>query len=73
MSRTTFATYFKKVAGVGPFTYLTEWRMRRAEYALREDKISVSELAQSLGYTSESAFSHAFKRVTGWHRGTIGP
>jgi AraC-like DNA-binding protein len=29
------------------------------------DKISVSELAQSLGYTSESAFSHAFKRVTG--------
>jgi AraC-like DNA-binding protein len=65
MSRTTFAMYFKKVAGVGPLAYLTEWRMRLAEHALREDKISVSELAQSLGYTSESAFSHAFKRVTG--------
>ncbi|HEY4046421.1 MAG TPA: AraC family transcriptional regulator [Acidobacteriaceae bacterium] len=65
MSRTTFAMYFKKVAGVGPLTYLTEWRMRLAEHALREDKISVSELAQSLGYTSESAFSHAFKRMTG--------
>jgi AraC-like DNA-binding protein len=65
MSRTTFAVYFKKVAGVGPLTYLTEWRMRLAEHALREDKIPVSELAQSLGYTSESAFSHAFKRVTG--------
>jgi AraC-like DNA-binding protein len=39
--------------------------MRLAEDALREDKTSVSELAQSLGYTSESAFSHAFKRMTG--------
>jgi AraC-like DNA-binding protein len=65
MSRTAFAMYFKKVAGVGPLTYLAEWRMRLAEHALREDKISVSELAQSLGYTSESAFSHAFRRVTG--------
>jgi AraC-like DNA-binding protein len=65
MSRTTFAMYFKKVAGVGPLTYLTEWRMRLAEHDLREDKVSVSELAQSLGYTSDSAFSHAFKRVTG--------
>src|ERR1700691_4320874 len=55
----------KKVAGVGPLRYLTGWRMRLAEHALREDKISVSELARSLGYTSDSAFSHAFKRVTG--------
>jgi AraC-like DNA-binding protein len=65
MSRTTFASYFKKVVGVGPLTYLTEWRMRLAERALREDKISVSALALSLGYTSESAFSHAFKRTAG--------
>jgi len=46
-------------------TYLTEWRMRLAERALREDATPVSELARSLGYTSESAFSNAFKRVTG--------
>jgi AraC-like DNA-binding protein len=65
MSRTTFAMYFKKVAGVGPLTYLTEWRMRLAEHALRKDRISVSELAQSLGYTSDSVFSRAFRRVTG--------
>jgi AraC-like DNA-binding protein len=72
MSRTTFAMYFRKVAGVGPLTYLTEWRMRLAEHALREDRISVSELAQSLGYTSESAFSHAFSESRGWLPGTIG-
>lgn len=65
MSRTTFADRFKAVAGVAPLTYLTEWRMRLAERALREDSTPVSVIAPSLGYTSESAFSNAFKRVTG--------
>jgi AraC-like DNA-binding protein len=65
MSRTTFAHHFKTAAGVPPLTYLTEWRMRLAERALREENTPVSILAGQLGYTSESAFSNAFKRVTG--------
>ncbi|WP_224367443.1 AraC family transcriptional regulator [Hyalangium versicolor] len=65
MSRSTFAHYFKTVAGIAPLTYLTEWRMRLAERELREESTPVSTIAQSLGYTSESAFSNAFKRVTG--------
>ncbi|KQV63793.1 AraC family transcriptional regulator [Rhizobium sp. Root1220] len=65
MSRTTFAVYFKSVAGVAPLAYLTEWRMRLAEKLLREENLPVSTLARSLGYTSESAFSNAFKRITG--------
>jgi AraC-like DNA-binding protein len=65
MSRTTFALYFKTVAGVAPMTYLTEWRMHLAERALREETTPVSVLARTLGYGSESAFSNAFKRVTG--------
>ncbi len=65
MSRTTFALRFKSAAGVPPLTYLLNWRMRIAEHALREGKTTVSALSQSLGYTSESAFSNAFKRVVG--------
>ncbi len=66
MSRTTFAVHFRAVAGVAPLTYLTEWRMRLAERALREDDTTtVAAIAGSLGYSSESAFSNAFKRVTG--------
>lgn len=65
MSRTTFALHFRTVSGVAPLTYLTQWRMRLAERALREGDISIATLAQSLGYTSESAFSNAFKRCTG--------
>lgn len=65
MSRTSFAVHFKAVAGVAPLSYLTQWRMRLAERALREDNTPVSVLADRFGYASESAFSHAFKRVTG--------
>jgi AraC-like DNA-binding protein len=65
MSRTRFAVHFKSVAGVAPLTYLTEWRMRLAQRALREEDTSIIELAATLGYASESAFSNAFKRVTG--------
>jgi AraC-like DNA-binding protein len=65
MSRSTFAAHFKTVAGVAPLTYLAEWRMRLAERALRDESTTVATIAQSLGYASESAFSNAFKRVTG--------
>ena len=65
MSRATFAFHFKAAAGIGPLGYLAEWRMRLVERALRQNGASIAKLAQSLGYASESAFSHAFKRVTG--------
>jgi AraC-like DNA-binding protein len=65
MSRTSFAERFRSVAGVPPLTYLTNWRMRLAERALREEDTPLSTLAHSLGYTSDSAFSNAFKRVNG--------
>jgi AraC-like DNA-binding protein len=64
-SRATFALHFKAAAGVGPLGYLTEWRMRLAERALRRNGASIAKLAESLGYAGESAFRHAFKRVTG--------
>jgi AraC-like DNA-binding protein len=65
MSRTTFAAYFKAVSGLAPLTYLTEWRMRLAARALRDDDTPINVIAGQLGYASESAFSNAFKRVTG--------
>ncbi len=65
MSRTSFAQHFKDAAGVAPLSYLRHWRMLLAEQRLRDGKTSVSIVARSLGYESESAFSHVFKRVTG--------
>ncbi|MDF2824996.1 MAG: AraC family transcriptional regulator, partial [Mycobacterium sp.] len=65
MSRSSFADRFTKIAGVPPVTYLFRWRMRQAERALADGSASITELATSLGYRSESAFSVAFKRWSG--------
>jgi AraC-like DNA-binding protein len=65
MSRTSFAERFRDVAGVPPLTYLNRWRMLLAQRALRDGDTRVGPLAIELGYTSESAFSNAFKREVG--------
>jgi len=65
MSRTSFAVRFRAAAGVPPLTYLNSWRMLLARRALRDDDIRIGALAAQLGYTSESAFSTAFKREVG--------
>lgn len=62
MSRTSLAVRFRKMIGVPPLTYLTQWRMYLARRELRAGA-SISEAAALAGYTSDSAFSSAFKRV----------
>ena len=64
MSRTSFAVRFRNVMGMPPLTYLTNWRMHIAERDLCAGA-SVAQVAEMAGYTSESAFSHAFKRTMG--------
>ncbi|HTJ58941.1 MAG TPA: AraC family transcriptional regulator [Devosiaceae bacterium] len=64
MSRSSFAARFKTTVGLAPMDYLLRWRIRLASKWLRASKESVSSIALSLGYESESGFSTAFKRVT---------
>ncbi len=65
LSRTTFATRFRRVTGQTPMEYLTEWRMLLAADRLRRTQVSVARAAVDVGYSSESAFGAAFKRVMG--------
>lgn len=65
MSRTSFAVRFRAIVGVPPLSYVMSWRMRLAEKELSETDLSVADIASSIGYGSESAFSNAFSRVTG--------
>lgn len=65
MSRSAFAQRFRDLVGVAPLDYVTRWRMHRAREALRRKEATVAGLAASLGYSSESAFGNAFKRVFG--------
>lgn len=65
MSRTSFAVRFREVAGMPPLTYLIHWRMLLAKQELRSADSRMRQLASSLGYSSESSFSSAFKRKVG--------
>ncbi len=65
MSRSIFAQKFKATVGTSPMEYLTRWRMMVAGDRLRNSDDSISMIALSLGYESESAFGTAFKRVMG--------
>lgn len=65
MSRSVFALRFKETVGMTPMEYLTRWRMLLAGERLKNSDDSISEIASSLGYESESAFGKAFKRVMG--------
>jgi AraC-like DNA-binding protein len=65
MSRSIFALKFKETVGETPMEYLTRWRMLLADDRLKTLDESISDIALSLGYESESAFGKAFKRVMG--------
>ena len=63
MSRAAFALNFKKQLGIAPLEYLTQWRMQVACNLLKSADKRIAEVAGSVGYGSESAFSLAFKKV----------
>ncbi len=65
LSRSGFASRFKTLVGAAPLEYLLRWRMQRAGQVLRDTKRTLAAVAGEFGYSSESAFSHAFKRVQG--------
>ncbi|MEM9910385.1 MAG: AraC family transcriptional regulator [Pseudomonadota bacterium] len=65
MSRTSFAIRFRRIAGQTPMAYLTTWRMLLAADRLQRTDDSIARIAAQVGYSSESAFAHAFRRELG--------
>jgi len=71
ISRSALAVRFTELVGKPPMRYVTRWRMHLALSALRDERVTVAELANRLGYRSEAAFSRAFKRVVGVPPGAV--
>ena len=62
MSRTLFANKFKEIVGETPLHYITNWRILKAKQFLKESSVSISEVAEKVGYSSEAAFNRVFKK-----------
>lgn len=65
MSRTSFAVQFQKTMRMTPMEYATRWRMELAKKVLQEPDTSLTEAAESAGYSSDSSFTRVFKKETG--------
>ena len=64
LSDASLKRLFEKYAGIGVHKYLTKLKIKAA-MELLEEKESVANVAEKLGFTSQSYFSKAFKRETG--------
>lgn len=65
MSRSPFAARFTALVGQSPMSYLKHWRLQLATQLLQDRTLSLSDIAERVGYESTAAFSRIFKREFG--------
>ena len=65
ISTVYFRKLFSSVVGVSPIVYARKLRIEKAKEMLRSDYGTLSDVAQSLGYSSLYDFSRDFKKHTG--------
>jgi AraC-like DNA-binding protein len=68
MSRTAFCKHFREASGHPPMQFVTLIRMRLAADLLQKG-LPISRAGEQVGYQSESAFAHTFKRTMGTQPG----
>lgn len=64
ISRSVLAERFTSLVGMPPMHYLASWRMQIAAGMLSAG-VNIASVAAQTGYSSEEAFSRAFKKLVG--------
>ena len=75
LSRFHFCRSFKESTGLSPHAWLRQHRLEQAMNMLRDTDDSVVSIAAALGYSSQTAFAAAFRKLTNetpgeWRRRT---
>jgi AraC family transcriptional regulator len=65
LSRFHFCRAFKESTGLSPHAWLRQHRLAQAMNMLRDTDASVVSVAAALGYSSQTAFAAAFRKLTG--------
>lgn len=65
VSRSVLAERFTHFVGQSPMQYLGKWRMALAANYLRGTSLSLTRIAEEVGYETATAFNRAFKREFG--------
>ena len=69
LSETYFCHLFKSCMNQSVSGYITELRIEHAKYLLSNSKMTVTEIASTLGYNDVNYFCRMFKRITGMSPG----
>lgn len=65
LSRMHFASQFRMATGLRPHEYLLRQRVRCADELLRNTRMTIVEVALSVGFQTQAHFTTVFKRITG--------
>ena len=65
MSVSKLKLLFREKCGCGAMNYFIEMKIERAKELILEGKMNLSEISESLGYSSLHYFSRLFKKVSG--------
>ena len=65
MSSWHFIRSFKTITGISPHQYVLQQRIKKAQYLLQQNQISISEIAATVGFCDQSHFTKYFKRIVG--------
>ena len=64
-NKTTLCKKFKNEYGTTIFNYINNLKVKEAKALLRENKLSVTEISEKLGFNSIHYFCRLFKKTTG--------
>lgn len=64
-SRSVLAERFQQLVGASPMQHLAQWRMLLASNLLRSGSTPLNQIAETVGYQTDTAFIRAFRREYG--------
>lgn len=65
MSESHFSRSFKQSVGIAPYQYLMQQRVERAKQLLKQQAISISNIALGCGFSNQTHLTKVFRQMTG--------
>lgn len=66
LGKTRFSAFFRELTNASPIEYLNRLRIEKAMEKIRNENLSITEIAYSTGFSSVHYFSNVFRKINGY-------